>query len=128
VGLHFFNADPDPAFHLNAVPDPTFHFKMRIRILFESATSGPQALQGPILNFNASIVSVHSPSRPHFESRKLLNFDFNADLKSRLRFTFYSTTGRHYHDFCWNHLVLFSVLEASIISGLLSGPRIKFFF
>jgi hypothetical protein len=64
----------DSAFHFNADPDPAPHQcggNLRPLCL--------QTLQASIISLHGFILSVHGPPRLHFEPRKLLNFDFDAD-------------------------------------------------
>jgi hypothetical protein len=72
---HHFNANPDPSFPFDSDPDPTLAARSSSQWC-KFSTTGLQTLHGSILNFRASIVSVHGPPWLHFE---LLKFEFVPD-------------------------------------------------
>ncbi len=71
---HHFNVDPDPFFHLNVNPDLTF--SVNVDPDPDPASHQSDANLRPLVyrlswdafSLHASIVSVHGPPRPRFES------------------------------------------------------------
>ncbi len=79
---HHFNAEPDPSFHYNADPDPDpgFHQIKVMPICDHYSTDPPRLhLEPPRLHCKRPWSSI-SPFSASNETRKLLNFDFDADL------------------------------------------------
>jgi hypothetical protein len=76
---HHCYADPDPFFQVLCGSGSGSDSSLKLGSgscssskWCESATTGPQSLQGSILNIQASIVSVHGPTWLHLEPKKTL--------------------------------------------------------